>query len=303
MISMTWRHITESLLHSATLRSVVGGSARALAVGVVFYLLVYLLERASGGTTKQYRSRGFLQDVAYWFYYRSGLNQLLFTAALFSFLGPRLGFLHLKIVDSLHPIVQGTLWFLLADFSNYWVHRLQHASRFVWAFHSTHHAQEQLNFASTTRFHPVDHFISNTLKFFPQLTLGASPMSWLPLYLATDFVAITQHSRIRWRLGKLSKILVTPWFHSFHHSTDPRHYNKNFGGILSIWDHMFGTAVDAPEQPAEYGLTNIKMPTLVSTLIVPFRLLRQLYAQPSAGTYDPGKAIISTASAEQPPAP
>jgi sterol desaturase/sphingolipid hydroxylase (fatty acid hydroxylase superfamily) len=300
---MAWRHIPESLLHSAPLRRIVHGCLRGLVVGVVFYFLIYLLERASGGATKQYRTRGFLQDVAYWFYYRSGLHELLFMAALFSFLGPRLDFLQLKVVTSLHPIARGILWFLLADFSSYWVHRFQHANRFVWAFHSTHHAQEQLNFATTTRFHPVDHFVSN-LNFVLQLILGTSPLSWLPIYLAMDFIAITQHSQIKWRFGPLSKVFVTPWFHSFHHSTDARYYNKNFGAYLTIWDHMFGTAVDAPEQPAEYGLTDIKMPTLLSTLVVPFQLLRQFYAKPSWRLYNTRKTILpSSRSAGQHPDP
>ncbi len=298
---MSLRQISDALLQWAPLRNVAGGCLRALAVGIVFYFVVYLLERASGGTTQQYRSRGFLQDVAYWFYYRSGLNQLLFMAAFFSFLGSRLAFLQLRIVGSLHPIVRGILWILLADFCSYWVHRLQHASRFVWAFHATHHAQEQLNFATTVRFHPVDHFISDTLKFVPQMTLGASPMSWLPLHLVMEFVLNTQHSRIKWRFGVLSRVFVTPWFHSFHHSTDPRHYNKNFGGLLSIWDHMFGTAVDAPEQPSEYGLEDVKMPTLVSTFVVPFRLLRQFNDQASSNSSNARNAIVIPRSAGEPP--
>lgn len=298
---MMWRQIFEWLVRSPQLRSIARGSLKALAIGIVFYLIIYLLERASGATTKQYRSQGFKQDVAYWFYYASGLNQLLFMAALFSFLGTRLAILHLKMVDSLHPIMRGVLWIVLADFTTYWVHRLQHASRFVWAFHSTHHSQEQLNFATTTRFHPVDHFISDTLKFIPQMMLGASPMSWLPLYFTMEFLAFTQHSRIRWRFGLLSRVLVTPWFHSFHHSTDPRHYNKNFGGVFSIWDHIFGTAVDAPEQPAEYGLRDIKMPTLLSTLLLPFRLLREMYSQASSSSNDTRTAIVMPRSADQGP--
>ena len=298
---MTWRHISASLLHSASLRAVARGCLRALALGLVFYVLVYLLERASGGTTEQYRSRGFLHDLAYWLYYRSGLNQLLFLAALFSFLGTRLAFLHFRIVGSLHPVLRGILWILLADFCSYWVHRLQHASRFVWAFHSTHHAQEQLNFATTTRFHPVDHFISDTLKFVPQMTLGASPMSWLPLYLVMDFISNVQHSRIKWRFEALSRVFATPWFHSFHHSSDPRHYNKNFGGLLSIWDHVFGTAVDAPEQPAEYGLRDIKMPTLLSTLVLPFGLLRQMLIQAWSSSSNAENSIVISKSADEPP--
>jgi sterol desaturase/sphingolipid hydroxylase (fatty acid hydroxylase superfamily) len=298
---MMWRHISEWLAHSALLHSVAHGFLHALKIGVAFYFLIYLLERASGATTRQYRSRGFIQDIAYWFYYASGLNQLLFMAALFSFLDTRLAILHIKTVDILPPIARGTLWILLGDFATYWVHRLQHASRFVWAFHSTHHSQEQLNFATTTRFHPVDHFISDTLKFVPQLLLGASPMSWLPLYLTMDFISMTQHSRIKWRFGPLSRILVTPRFHSFHHSTDPRHYNKNFGGLLSIWDHVFGTAVDAPEQPTEYGLRDIKMPTLSSTLFLPFGLLRQMYAHSSSSSSDARNTIVISRSAGEPP--
>jgi sterol desaturase/sphingolipid hydroxylase (fatty acid hydroxylase superfamily) len=300
---MTWYQILESLLHSHPLRGVAGGCLRALKFGVVFYFIVYLLERASGGTTKQYRTRGFLQDVAYWFYYRSGLNNLLFMTALFSFLGPKLSFLQFTIVTSLPAIVRGTLWFLLADFGDYWVHRLEHASRFVWAFHSTHHAQEQLNFATTSRFHPVDHFISNALTFVPLLMLGASPKSWPPYFLAVDSLTIMLHSRITWRFGALSRVFVTPRFHSFHHSTDPRHYNKNFGAFLTIWDHMFGTAVDAAEQPTEYGLVDVKMPTLISTLVVPFHLLHQLYAKPSSSLYNTRTGFISSGSAEQPPPP
>jgi sterol desaturase/sphingolipid hydroxylase (fatty acid hydroxylase superfamily) len=300
---MAPRHISELLLHSASLRGVASGFLRALAIGVVFYFLVYLLERASGGTTTQYHTPGFIHDVAYWFYYRSGLDQLLFMAVLFSFLSTKVAFLHLNLLGGLHPILRGALWILVGDFTSYWVHRLQHASRFLWAFHSTHHAQEQLNFATTTRFHPVDHFISNTLTFFPLLILGTSPMSWVPLYLASDFLAITQHSRIKWRLGALSRVLVTPWFHSFHHSTDPRHFQKNFGSGLSIWDRVFGTAVDAPEQPAEYGLTDVKMPTFMSTLSLPFRLLFQTYGPAWSSWYNTGKARLSSEPAGHPPSP
>ena len=143
---MAWRRITDSLLHSTTLHSVASGCLRALVLGVLYYFIVYLLERASGGTTKQYRSRGFLQDVAYWLYYRSGLNQLLFMAAVLGFLSAKLSFIQLSFVSKLHPVARGTLWIVVADFFNYWIHRLQHRSRFMWAFHTMHHAQEQLNF-------------------------------------------------------------------------------------------------------------------------------------------------------------
>lgn len=299
MTQMTWQH---AWLYSTQLGAVARGALKALAIGLVFYFILYLLERASGGTTHQYRTRGFLQDVAYWFYYQSGLHHLLFTAALFSFLSPKLAFLQLKTITGLNPIARGVLWFLVTDFVAYWFHRLEHASRFVWAFHSTHHSQEQLSFATTTRFHPVDHFIGETITRFPLLMLGASPTNWLPVALTQKFLTLSQHSQINWRLGVLSKVFVTPWFHSFHHSTDPRYYNKNFGAYTCIWDHLFGTAVDAPERPAEFGLREIKMPTLLSTLVVPFRLLRQTYSRVSPPAVDQVHgAIVISGSPEEPP--
>lgn len=297
---MSWPTL-ESLVHSPQLRSLSHGALKALFVGVIFYFIVYFLESASGGDTKQYAKRSFLQDVAYWFYYRSGLHRLLFTAVLFGFLGPRIALLRLPTLEHLPMIWRTLLWFLIADFSSYWVHRLQHASRFFWAFHATHHAQEDLNFMTTARFHPVDHLLADTLIFVPQMVLGASPLSWLPLYLTTDFLAITQHSRIAWRFGPLSKVLATPWFHSFHHSTDSRHYNKNFGGLFSFWDYLFGTAVDAPQQPAEYGLTDIKMPTLLSSLSKPFGLLYRTYFQKPAPSEAAARALVTSETDYEPP--
>src|SRR5260370_18128771 len=73
-IQMTLRQILDALLHFAPLRQVVHGCLRALAVGIVFYFLIYLLERASGGKTEQYRSRGFLRSEEHTSELQSHLN-------------------------------------------------------------------------------------------------------------------------------------------------------------------------------------------------------------------------------------
>jgi hypothetical protein len=59
--------------------------------------------------------------------------------------------------------------------------------------------------------------------------------------------------------------------------------------LLKIWDHIFGTVVDAPEQPEEYGLRDLKMPKLLSRLLITFGLLRQMYAQASSSSSAPEK--------------
>jgi sterol desaturase/sphingolipid hydroxylase (fatty acid hydroxylase superfamily) len=84
-----------------------------------------------------------------------------------------------------------------------------------------------------------------------------------------------QHTQISWRLGPMYRVFMTPTFHSYHHSTDPQHHNKNFsGGVFSFWDYIFGTAVkDTQTPPGRLGLENLHMGSLWSMLVMPFQLL------------------------------
>ena len=84
---------------------------------------------------------------------------------------------------------------------------------------------------------------------------------------------------ISWRLGPLYRVFITPTFHSYHHSIDPKHYNKNFsGGVFSFWDYIFGTAVkDTQTPPGRMGLETVRMNTLWSMLVTPFQLVFQAY--------------------------
>jgi len=112
----------------------------------------------------------------------------------------------------------------------------------------------------------------------PMLLLGFSESTWMPVVLLGGFKELVQHSRIPWRFGALYPVLVSPVFHSYHHSKDPAHYDKNFAGLLSVWDYLFGTAViDDRRGPASFGLQAVVPTTLASTLVAPFRLLRVFY--------------------------
>jgi len=60
-----------------------------------------------------------------------------------------------------------------------------------------------------------------------------------------------QHSHLPWRFGPLYYVFASPMFHSVHHSVSAEHHDRNFGGILSIWDFLFGTAVTAAQRPGD----------------------------------------------------
>ena len=241
-------------------------------VCLAFFGLAGRMEKLRPG---QYKSRSFLHDLAYWSFYLFGFYDAIFTAALFQMLNPY--FVHVNLLGDWPMVPRYIMYWLVVDFTHYWCHRFRHSVGFVWAFHTTHHAEERLTFASEVHLHPVEMFISAIFLYFPIIILGAEPVTIIWLSFLSRMALAWQHSELPWRCGPLYYIFVTPAFHGFHHSTNPRHYNKNYGVTLSIWDFIFRTAVDEKELPTEYGLPDVKMPTLTSQMVVPFKLIREWY--------------------------
>ena len=240
------------------------------------FVVIYVIERAYGQPPQRYLSRAFLHDLGYWIYYRSGIHQLLITAWVLQAMTPALSFLRLDLLDGWPVVARYFTYWIVFDFMAYWVHRWKHASRFLWAFHAVHHSQERLTFATITRGHPLEQVFGSVIAFFPLIVLGAPPSAWLPLQLLREFLEALQHSAIPWRLGWGRYLIVSPVFHAFHHSTDPAHHDRNYGVNLAIWDHLFGTAVDGPARPAEFGLKDRPMPTVASQLVGPFSAVYQM---------------------------
>jgi sterol desaturase/sphingolipid hydroxylase (fatty acid hydroxylase superfamily) len=84
-------------------------------------------------------------------------------------------------------------------------------------------------------------------------------------------------------------------FHSIHHSTEPKFFNKNFAMAFSFWDFLFGTGVDAKERCTVYGVNGLAMPeTIFGQCIMPFRML---YAQVLRGSRPGPVHPVDTAAA------
>lgn len=148
-------------------------------------------------------------------------------------------------------------WALLAglivadDFTFYWYHRAQHRMRLLWGSHAGHHSSEEFNYSVGLRQPWVQPFA--LLFWLPLAYIGFNPVTIL--YVSGGNFVFQQllHTKFIGKLGPLEWIFNTPSHHRVHHGSNPEYVDKNFGGILIIWDRCFGTF--EPEiAPVVYGL-------------------------------------------------
>lgn len=237
------------------------------------FVTVWLLERLTGARTDQYRTRNCLHDLGWWTYNRCLESGYLAPVLIATLLSGKLAFLNFHVADKLPTVPRFLVVFMAMDLLRYWFHRGLHSNALLWSFHTTHHSQRVMTFMTSSRSHPVENFLYLPLNTVLIAVLGSPPQLWLPLnFLAVEVPDFLHHSQVSWRFGRwLSRFLVSPAFHSLHHSRRTEHYNRNFGTIFSCWDFLFGTAVDAP-RAAEFGIDGIEMPTVRSQLLLPFKL-------------------------------
>ncbi|MDX6588684.1 MAG: hypothetical protein QOI31_3157 [Solirubrobacterales bacterium] len=145
------------------------------------------------------------------------------------------------------------LLFFADDFSYYWFHRVSHESRLFWASHVVHHSSQHYNLSTALRqtWVPMTYF-----PFWLWMPLvGFEPYMIL---LAQSWSLIYQFGIHTERIGRLSRpieaIFNTPSHHRVHHGTNDQYLDRNYAGILIIWDKMFGTYEPEGER-VRYGLT------------------------------------------------
>lgn len=158
----------------------------------------------------------------------------------------------------LFDIQMGPFTFVLLmvaqDFCYYWFHRASHRIRWMWAAHVVHHSSENMNFSTAFRQSLMYPFAGMWVFWLPLVILGFDP-NWVVfvvlLNLGLQFFVHTQAVR---KLGPLEWLFNTPSHHRVHHGRNPQYIDKNYAGILIIWDKLFGTFVPEDETVI-YGIT------------------------------------------------
>ncbi len=175
-------------------------------------------------------------------------------------------------------LAQLPLALVVAEFVEYWVHRLMHEHDWLWRFHSVHHSAPRLYWLNAVRFHPVDLLLVATGKMLPVALLGAGPEILALVVLFSAIHGTFQHSNLVLRLGPLNWIFSMAELHRWHHSPRMAEANHNYGGNLIVWDIVFGTRwlPRDREPPAAIGIETLpRFPTRLGALLaVPFRWAR-----------------------------
>lgn len=161
----------------------------------------------------------------------------------------------------------------LADFVDYWKHRLLHRSRLLWRFHVLHHNPDRLHVMKAARLHFVEIVIRYAAVYLPLVLLGA-PQAVLLWYAALmNFIGNPGHSNVRFRFPSwFHYLVVTPPVHHAHHGKERRLGDTNFSPLLPVWDLVFGTYTH-PDQAGDYavGVARDPLPTgFFGQLLRPF---------------------------------
>jgi lathosterol oxidase len=200
--------------------------------------------------------RQWLVDVTYFF-----INSLLIEVLTILTLSPALVLFDWarvasisRFVESLPVLVQLPLLVLVADFTQYWIHRTFHIVPFLWPFHAIHHSAEHMDWLAGSRLHLVDVIITRGLIYVPIFVLGFSQATLMVYVFLVAAQATFIHANVRWEFRGIRSIIATPAFHHWHHSAEREAIDKNFAVHTPVWDILFGTFYLPDRWPAAYGL-------------------------------------------------
>lgn len=163
---------------------------------------------------------------------------------------------------------------VLQDFCYYWFHRASHRVRWMWAAHVVHHSSERMNFSTAFRQSLMYPVAGMWLFWLPLVIIGFEPQ-WITLVvlfnLGLQFFVHTQWVK---SLGPLEYVFNTPSHHRVHHGVNARYIDKNYAGVLIIWDKLFGT-FEPESETVRFGIS--KPVNSFNPLVVTFAEWRDLW--------------------------
>jgi sterol desaturase/sphingolipid hydroxylase (fatty acid hydroxylase superfamily) len=180
------------------------------------------------------------------------VHALIATAILVALLGTI--YAHRLFMLPLDTVWGWIVAFTAVEFAYYSWHLTSHKVRLFWASHSVHHSSETMTFATAQRLAWIGPLLSG-LAFFlaPLVFLGIAPEAVALLLTINLFYQFFLHTELVRSMGPLEFVLNTPSHHRVHHASNPEYLDRNFGGVLIIFDRLFGTFAQE-RAPCRYGV-------------------------------------------------
>lgn len=221
----------------------------------VFFLIggaILLIEIAEALFKGKARGKSFLEMIA------SASTQIPVILVEVFMMTAAYGALYVISIEFISWQIPTTLWtialaLLLADFTYYWEHRIAHQVRLLWTQHAVHHSSRDYNIVTAVRFGPLEG-IWSFIAHLPLVLIGFSPDVVLGSVIVVLAYQTWLHTELIGKLGPLEWVLNTPSHHRVHHGSDDKYLDRNYAGILIIWDRLFGSFQVEEERP-RYGLT------------------------------------------------
>ncbi|WP_423372860.1 sterol desaturase family protein [Dyella acidisoli] len=142
---------------------------------------------------------------------------------------------------------------LLYDLLYYWLHRLGHEVNVLWAAHVVHHQSESYNLTTALR-QTGSGFLLGWIAYLPMALLGYPTEVFAVVALIDLLYQFWVHTEVVGRLGWFDRVFCSPSNHRAHHAVNDRYLDRNYGGILIIWDRIFGSFVEEnDDDPPIYG--------------------------------------------------
>jgi len=250
-----------------------------IGLGILSVAMIPLETIWPGIAAQRRLRRGWLLDVIYWFF-TALITKPVAKVAVVVALAPLLLLTGAGSFETLlkgrgplgrqPPLMQAAQMIIVIDFVGYWLHRVFHGKR-LWPFHAIHHSSVELDWLAAARVHPVNDIANKSLQAMIVVALGYAPVllaGALPFFTA---YAIFLHANVSWDFGPLRAVLSSPRFHRWHHTSAAEGRDKNFAGLLPLWDILFGTYYMPDSQPTRFGVADLVPATLVGQLVWPFK--------------------------------
>ena len=227
----------------------------------VFFLLIGIefacsrLRQRRGASSTHYRFNDTINSISLGMLSQLGnVFTSLLRVGIYTAVYASLSLVPAQAADAFWTSLPGWLAALvLYDFCYYWLHRMGHESAVLWAAHVVHHQSQHYNLSTALR-QTGSGVLLGWVFYLPMALAGVPPLVFGAVALIDLLYQFWVHTELVGKLGRFDRWFCSPSNHRVHHAVNDAYVDRNYGGILMLWDHLFGSFTEERDNdPCIYG--------------------------------------------------